>query len=94
MGKMKELSLEFKGYTVEATVYYHNNNHPEFYSDFIELGHMTADTVKSIINKRNCKRIPENVYLYIYNTYGKYKDYHQYLSKFELTSKQIKEAWV
>lgn len=94
---MKELSTEFMGYTVEAETYFEGNPNPEYYSTFIEPEYLTADTVKSVLNKSNLQfksSAPNKAVLYIYKTYGENENYSQLTKTIELTSKQCKTAWV
>ena len=97
MGRMKELSTDFIGYTVEAEAYFEGNPNPEYYNTFIEPEYLTADTVKSVLNQASIKfksTPPNKAILYIYKTYGSDSEYSQLAKTIELTRKQCKNAWV
>lgn len=96
MGRMKELSTQFIGYTVVGEIYFENKAKPEHCETFIEPENLTADTVKSVINMANNgfkTSKPNKATLHIYKTYGDNHDYAKFDRTFELTGKQCKNAW-
>jgi hypothetical protein len=97
MGKMKELSTQFQGYTVAADVYFPEREHPEYSEFFVEPEFISAETVKAVINQvdnRRYKAMPNKATLYIYKTYGDDHRYSVLAKTIELNSRQCKNAWV
>lgn len=97
MGKMKELSTQFEGYTVRADVYFPNVENPEYSEFFVEPEFVSAETVKAVINQvrsRNYRPTPNKATLYIFKTYGDDRRYSVLTKTIELNSRQCKNAWL
>jgi hypothetical protein len=97
MGKMKELSTQFEGYTVGADVYFPEKEHPEYSEFFVEPEFISAETVKAVINQvsnRMFKPTPNKATVYIYKTYGNSHEYSVLAKTIELNSRQCKTAWL
>lgn len=98
MGKMKELSQNFIGYTIDADVYFKEQHEPESAKDFIDPMVVSADAVKSVINRvanKNQRNIPQGATIYVYKTYELENiKYSQLVRTLHMSSNQCKYSWL
>jgi len=98
MGKMKALSQNFIGYTVDATIYFKEDSLPEQARDFIDVGRLSADGVKSVINRvrnRGQRNIPTEATIFIYKTYELDNiKYSQLAKTVTMSANQCKDSWL
>lgn len=98
MGRMKELSQNFIGYTIDADVYFKEEHCAEQARDFISPINLSADGVKSVINRvanKNQRVAPKEATIYIYKTYELDNiKYSQLMKTIQMSSNQCKDSWL